>query len=95
LLADAGLVSRPTNHDAEGKGRRARRQLSELSFHSLRHTATSMMKNAGISPAVVQDIIGHDSAEMNTHYTHIDHETKRKALESLPDLSPIVRSPEV
>lgn len=87
LLVDAGLASaRAVNHASEGKGRSAKRQLSELSFHSLRHTATSMMKNAGISPAVVQDIIGHDSAEMNTHYTDIDHETKRKALESLPDL---------
>lgn len=88
LLVDAGLATaKAANHASKGKGRSSRRELSELSFHSLRHTATSMMKNAGISPAVVQDIIGHDSAEMNTHYTHIDHETKRKALESLPDLS--------
>jgi len=45
-----------------------------------------MMKKAGISPAVVQDIIGHESAEISAHYTHIDAEAKRKALSSLPDL---------
>jgi hypothetical protein len=45
------------------------------------------MKNAGISPAIVQDIIGHDSAEMSAHYTHVEHAAKKHALASLPDLS--------
>ena len=70
--------------------RTGRRASSEVSYHSLRHTATSPMKNAGISPAVVQDIIGHDSAEMSTHYTHIEGDAKRKALNSMPDISKIV-----
>jgi integrase len=43
-----------------------------------------MMKNAGISPAVVQDLVGHESAEMSAHYTHIDGEAKRKAVDALP-----------
>lgn len=85
LLAAAGVINR-RGHGNAGKGRATARATSQLSFHSLRHTATSLLKNAGISPAVVQDIIGHDSAEMNTHYTHIEVETKRKALESLPNL---------
>jgi site-specific recombinase XerD len=45
-----------------------------------------MMKNSGVSPAVVQDIIGHQSAEISAHYTHIEREAKAKALASLPDL---------
>lgn len=87
LLASIGLTA-PRSHTAkeDGKGRAARRGKSELSFHSLRHTATSMMKNAGISPAIVQDIIGHDSAEISAHYTHVEHSAKAKALASLPDL---------
>jgi hypothetical protein len=30
------------------------------------------MKNAGISPAIVQEFIGHDSPAINAHYTHIE-----------------------
>jgi site-specific recombinase XerD len=45
------------------------------------------MKNAGISLAIVQDIIGHESAVISAHYTHIDEAAKRSALESLPDIS--------
>ena len=87
LLAAAGIIGKRDHNKSLGKGRGSRRASSELSFHSLRHTATSMMKNAGISPAIVQDIIGHDSAEMSAHYTHIEGDAKRKALNSMPDIS--------
>ena len=89
LLAAAGVVSKRDHNKTLGVGRAGKRASSELSFHSLRHTATSLMKNAGISPAVVQDIIGHDSAEMNTHYTHIESKAKREALNAMPDISQI------
>lgn len=88
LLASLGLREASAGHDAreDGQGRAARRAKSELSFHSLRHTATSLMKNAGVSPAIVQDIIGHDSAEISAHYTHVEHSAKAQALANLPDL---------
>lgn len=93
LLALAGLRRQAASHQGTGKGRDARRERNELSFHSLRHTATSLMKNAGISPAVVQDIIGHESAEVSNQYTHIDSSTKRTALDTLPDvLAPTARN---
>ncbi len=85
IMASAGLgVSTP--HISSKGGRAARRRQSTLTFHSLRHTAVSMMKNAGISPAIVQDIIGHESAEISAHYTHVDADSKRSALSTLPDL---------
>lgn len=89
LLALAGLAATKSHEPSEDerKGRAARRAASELSFHCLRHTATSLMKNAGISPAIVQDIIGHESAEMSAHYTHIESGAKRLALDSMPDLT--------
>jgi hypothetical protein len=46
------------------------------------------MKNAGISSAAVQDIIGHESAAISANYTHIDEETKRSALSALFRLPP-------
>lgn len=87
ILASCGLAPE-TDHSKAKAGRDARRTPSELSFHALRYTATSMMKNAGISPAIVQDIIGHESAEISAHYTVVDQSSKRKALEALPDLTP-------
>jgi integrase len=86
ILVDAKLAkTRP--HINTGKGRSAKRAPSVLSFHSLRHTATSMLKNAGVSDAVTRDIIGHESAAVSQNYTHIDRETKRLALDKLPDMS--------
>jgi integrase len=86
ILVSAGLVAK-RSHKSNGKGRRARRAFNEISFHALRHTATSLMKNAGISPAIVGDIIGHDSPEVNAQYTHIEESAKRRAIESLPDVT--------
>ena len=84
LLASVGLAEKRT-HAPSKSGRSAQRTQAALTFHSLRHTATSMMKNAGVSPAIVQDIIGHESAEISAHYTHVDSEAKSKALATLPD----------
>ena len=85
ILADAGLVPTRT-HQKAASGRSARRAFNELGFHSLRHTATSVMKNAGISSAIVEDIVGHDSSAISAHYTHIDDDAKRRAITAMPDL---------
>jgi integrase len=89
LMASAGLVqSRGDHQKKKGKaGRGVRRQLSDISFHALRHTATSLLKNAGVSDVVARDIIGHESAAVSRNYTHIEAETKRAALDKLPDVT--------
>jgi len=86
LLARAGLVDRKT-HEGAGKGRDARRTSGGLSFHCLRHTATSLLKNAGVSDVVAREIIGHDSEAISRIYTHIEPATLRKAMKSLPDVT--------
>jgi integrase len=85
VLAAAGLV-RERSHQSAGKGRDVRRQTSEISFHSLRHTATSLLKGAGISDAVAQEFIGHQSSAISRHYTHIEISALREAAERLPNL---------
>ena len=35
------------------------RETSKISFHSLRHTTTSLRKNAGVSPAIAEEFVGH------------------------------------
>jgi integrase len=88
LMARAGLVG-PKRHrkSFDRNGRDGRRTMSGISFHSLRHTATSLLKNAGVPSAIVQDIIGHESAAISANYTHIDEATKRTALAALPDVT--------
>lgn len=58
----------------------------ELSFHSLRHTATSLLKNAGIPQSVVMDYVGHESADVSAGYTHTGREALEKAAAAFPHL---------
>jgi len=65
----------------------AGRTVNSLSFHSFRHTLTSIMANAGVPVEVRQKFTGHASAEMNQHYTHHEIATLRAAIEKLPDVT--------
>jgi integrase len=85
ILASAGLRKKKA-HRKTGEGRGARRDASGLSFHSIRHTAVSLMKHAGIPSAAVMELVGHDSEQMSQHYTHTGAEALEKAAASLPDL---------
>ena len=91
ILATAGLVKAKTHKiekgTGKGKGRDARRTSGGLSFHCLRHTATSLLKNAGVSDVVAREIIGHDSEAISRVYTHIEKDTLRKAMRSMPDIT--------
>jgi integrase len=85
LLAQAGLREEQT-HKGRGIGRNAKRRASSLSFHSLRHTAVSLLKDAGIPQATVMELIGHDSEQMSALYTHVGREALEKAARVLPAL---------
>ena len=93
ILASAGLVQRRSHQKAtDGSGRAGRRRSSEISFHSLRHTATSLLKNAGVPQSVVMDIIGHESRAVSQIYTHVGETEKRQAVAALPSLSALLRA---
>lgn len=89
IMLAAGLATgeRKSDKRASGEGRSSRRTVNELSFHCLRHTSNSLLKNAGVPDSIVMDLIGHDSVESSAFYTHIDHKAKRKALAKLPDVT--------
>jgi integrase len=93
ILARAGLVQRRSHQKiTDGKGRAARRRSSEISFHSLRHSATSLLKNAGVPQSVVMDIIGHESKAVSQAYTHVGEKEKRQAVAKLPSRSALLRA---
>ncbi len=85
LLAQAGLRQKKSHHKALN-GRSARRQTGDLSFHALRHTATSFLHAAGVPAAVAQAFIGHDSETTHALYTHIGIENLAKAADALPEI---------
>ncbi|MGD0252171.1 MAG: tyrosine-type recombinase/integrase [Verrucomicrobiota bacterium] len=89
ILAPAGLVKTRPKAEAKtgGKGRDAKRQTSELSFHSLRHTFTTWLKSAGASNALAQMIVGHDSEVVSRGYTHLNADDTRAAISKLPDVT--------
>jgi integrase len=87
LLTKAGLVEpRDRTGIGHGEGRRARRQRCPLGFHSFRHTATTMLRDAGASQGVAMELIGHASATVHRHYTHLGTDTLRRAVSLLPAL---------
>ncbi len=87
LLAKVGLRERkPHRKSAKATGRGVGSSTGGLSFHCLRHTAVSMMKDAGIPEAAVMELVGHDSEQMSAHYTHVGQDALKKAAASLPVL---------
>jgi integrase len=86
ILADAGLVE-PRGHEATGKGRSQARETSEISFHSLRHSAVTMLKASGVSDALAREIVGHETAAISRHYTHLSTDDLRSAMQRVPDVT--------
>jgi integrase len=86
ILADAGLVE-PRKHEKTKQGRSQARETSELSFHSLRHSAVTMLKAAGVSDFIAREIVGHESAAVSRQYTHLSTDDKRAAMQRLPDVT--------
>ena len=76
IYSDRGVEKR-------GKGR----QFKTLGFHSLRHTFVSELANADIPADVRRQISGHNDEKIHERYTHLDLDTKRRALAHLRPLS--------
>jgi len=89
ILVPAGLVAeRPKNHGTiKSKGRSAKREVSEISFHSFRHKLTTWLKAAGASNAMAQMIVGHESPAVSANYTHLNEDDTSSYMQKLPDVT--------
>jgi integrase len=63
-----------------------------LRFHTLRHTFVTWMAEGGVPLPVLMSMVGHVSAEMSRHYTHISNTAARKAVELLDEKNPATPS---
>jgi len=65
----------------QGKGIR---KFSKRSFHSLRHSFNSALANAGVPEEVRMKLTGHASKVMNSNYTHLQVDTLKNAVTTMP-----------
>lgn len=85
ILAQAGLRA-ARSHVTKGKGRGGMREGNDIGFHAIRHTAVSLLKDARVPDAVVMELVGHGSAAMSQHYTHVGQEALTRAANALPKI---------
>lgn len=85
ILAGCGLV--PARSHKTKKGTAGPRQVTPISFHSLRHTFISLLRATGGSQAVAKELAGHGSDAVNDLYTHTDTATLAKAIAALPEVA--------
>ena len=78
LLQRVGVKGRMIR-SGEGSGHRT----SSLTFHSLRHTFTSAMANAGVHPDLRRKLTGHSDDTVHARYSHHEIETLREAIEKV------------
>lgn len=80
IMAVAGITGRITK-ERSGKGR----ELRSLSFHSLRHTATSATFNRAAAEDIARKVSGH-SGDVIRGYIHKDAVNLRAAVQLIPRL---------
>jgi integrase len=71
---------------ARERAGKAGHSVSKLSFHSLRHSFTSELAKAGVSPEIRQRLTGHADLASHKVYTHHEVSTFRRAISALPAL---------
>lgn len=64
------------------------KKFTKKTFHSLRHSFTSALANAGVSEEVRMRLTGHSSKPVHHGYTHLELKTLKNAVTALPLFKP-------
>lgn len=57
--------------------------IDDFTFHDLRHTFSTRLKEAGFDSATRRDLMGHTSTAMTDDYTHMPADTRQRAVDTL------------
>jgi integrase len=87
ILVEAGLREGARLSDSYHQRPVARARGERDFVHSLRHSAVTMLKAAGVSDFIAREIVGHESTAVSRQYTHLTTEDKRAAMRRLPDVT--------
>jgi integrase len=85
ILAEIGLRKK-VSHQKKPEDRAGRRETSQISFHSLRATAVTLMHEAGVPASMVEQWVGHNSKEVNRQYVKHGREALAQATSKLPHI---------
>lgn len=80
IMSNAKIDRQVTRKTKDG----AARETASLSFHSLRHSFTSMLAKANVSEEVRQKMTGHTESTTHQIYTHLDMESLREGVDRIP-----------
>jgi integrase len=86
MLAAGVDRGKPSRVLKEGESKGKGRITWEKGFHSLRHTFTSWLRNAGVSEEDRMALTGHSTRESHAIYSHHDEAALREAVAKLPSL---------
>ncbi len=59
--------------------------IEDLTFHDLRHTFASRLREAGVDAITRRDLLGHSTVQMSDDYTHSSTESRLRAVQSIAD----------
>ena len=62
----------------------------ERRWHDNRHSLITDLAESGAADETIRDIAGHVSKQMLKHYSHIRMEAKRRALEAIVQIKPLL-----
>jgi integrase len=87
IMSAAGVDrGKPSRVLEEGQDKGKGRITWEKGFHSLRHTFTSWLRNAGVSEEDRMALTGHSTRESHQIYSHADEKAGQAAIAKLPSL---------
>ncbi len=69
--------------EALGLNKGITERLNRVTFHSLRHTAASWMREQGIDLSTIRDILGHRNLASTQRYSSMQDDARRHAIEAL------------
>lgn len=64
----------------------------DVTFHGLRHTFATRLAEQGVSPSIIQRLLGHSSLAMVQRYTHVSDAASRQAVDKLNLGRPDIRA---
>ena len=82
LMARAGLCEKRSNTKRTTEDD-VSRKVNPQTFHSLRHSAASWLRNAEVSESLAMEIIGHNSVSVDRAYVHTEPDRIRQALNKI------------
>lgn len=86
VMVKAGLAKAYEKNKKREEEGDISKEVSELSFHSLRHAAATWLRDVGVSESIAMEIVGHDSKSVDRAYVHSDPERIRTEINKLPSL---------